>query len=140
MRPGKPVAFGFVGDTPFFGAPGNPVSLFVTFCLFARQLILCLQGAAGDLNPRRMSLRAGFDWPKPDRRTEFHRARTGLGADGTLELSVFPSRSSGALSSVTWADGLVEISPGQTIRKGDSVDFIPFNELLNQDVVNGVWA
>jgi len=140
MRPGKPVAFGFVGDTPFFGAPGNPVSLFVTFCLFARQLILRLQGAAGDLNPRRMSLRAGFDWPKPDRRTEFHRARTELGADGTPELSVFPSRSSGALSSVTWADGLVEINPGQTIRKGDIVDYIPFNELLNQDVANGVWT
>lgn len=140
MRPGKPVAFGFVGETPFFGAPGNPVSLFVTFCLFARQLILRLQGVSGDLNPRRSSLRAGFDWPNPDQRTEFHRARTALGADGTPELTVFPSRSSGALSSVTWAEGLVEINPGQTIRKGDIIDFIPFNELLTPDVVNGVWT
>lgn len=40
IRPGKPVAFGHIGNTPFIGTPGNPVSLFVTFLLFARPFIL----------------------------------------------------------------------------------------------------
>jgi molybdopterin biosynthesis enzyme len=51
MRPGKPLAFGRIGDTPFIGSPGNPVSLFVTFCLFARPFILRMQGFA----PQRVS-------------------------------------------------------------------------------------
>ena len=131
MRPGKPVAFGRVGETPFFGSPGNPVSLFVTCCLFARPLILHLQGVTGDLTPRTLKLRAGFDWPKPDRRTEFHRARLETGEDGELELAVYPTRSSAVLSSVAWAEGLIEIAPGQVIQRGDRVDFIPFANLFH---------
>ncbi|MBK5965155.1 molybdopterin molybdenumtransferase MoeA [Thiocystis minor] len=130
MRPGKPVAFGRIGETPFFGSPGNPVSLFVTFCLFARPIILKMQGIHGDPRPRALKIRAGFDWPKPDQRTEFHRARLETGEDGQTELTVYPSRSSAVLSSVAWADGLVEIAPGQRIQRGDEVDFIPFANLF----------
>lgn len=130
MRPGKPVAFGRIGETPFFGSPGNPVSLFVTFCLFARPIILKMQGVAGDLRPRRLKVRAGFDWSRPDTRTEFHRARLQDGEDGRTEVIVYPSRSSAVLSSVAWADGLVEIAPGQRIRHGNEVDFIPFANLF----------
>ena len=90
VRPGKPLAFGQVGGTPFLGCPGNPVSLFVTFCLFARPLVLRLQGIAGDLAPRAFPVRAGFDWPRPDRRREFHRARLATGPDGEPEAIVLP--------------------------------------------------
>jgi len=45
IQPGKPVVFGARGETPFFGLPGNPVSVMVTFELFARQLIEALSGA-----------------------------------------------------------------------------------------------
>ncbi|MBK1716198.1 gephyrin-like molybdotransferase Glp [Thiocystis violacea] len=130
IRPGKPVAFGWVGETPFFGSPGNPVSLFVTFCLFARPVILRMQGLTGDLSPVRLKLRAGFDWPKPDKRTEFHRGRLVVGEDGETELAVYPSRSSAVLSSVAWADGLIELAPGRVIARGDRVDFIPFAHLF----------
>jgi molybdopterin molybdotransferase len=44
MRPGKPVAFGRVDDTPFLGLPGNPVSAFVTFELFARPVMRKMAG------------------------------------------------------------------------------------------------
>lgn len=130
IRPGKPVAFGCIGDTPFFGSPGNPVSLFVVFCLFARPLVLRRQGVSGELRARVLRARAGFDWPKPDKRTEYHRARLTTGPDGESEVSVFPSRSSAVLSSVAWADGLVELAPNQVIQRGDPVDFIPFAGLL----------
>ncbi|WP_295400112.1 gephyrin-like molybdotransferase Glp [uncultured Thiocystis sp.] len=131
IRPGKPVAFGWVQGTPVLGAPGNPVSLFVTFCLFARPVVLRRQGATGDLAPRVLKIRAGFDWPKPDKRTEFHRARLQTGDDGELELAVFPTRSSAVLSSVAWADGLIEIPPGRATRRGELVDFMPFADLLH---------
>ncbi|PQJ97385.1 molybdopterin molybdotransferase MoeA [Chromatium okenii] len=131
IRPGKPVAFGTIAGTPVLGAPGNPVSLFVTFCLFARPVVLRRQGIVGDLAPRVLKIRAGFEWPKPDKRTEFHRARLQPGADGELEVAVFPTRSSAVLSSLTWADGLIEIAPGRVIASGDLVDFLPFADLLH---------
>jgi molybdopterin molybdotransferase len=129
IRPGKPLAFGHVGETPFIGAPGNPVSLFVTFVLFVRPFILRLQGRE-DWRPVSLRAVAGFDWDRPDRRREFHRARLEPDADGGSRVVVHPSRSSGVLSSVTWANGLVMIPEQQTIRPGDLVDFLPFCELL----------
>jgi molybdopterin molybdotransferase len=132
MRPGKPLAFGHLGPrrTPFIGTPGNPVSLFVTFCLFARPFILRRQGVAGPVEPQAVRARAGFDWPKPDQRREFHRARLGPGPDGEPEVSVYPSRSSAALSSVAWANGLVVIPEGRRIIRGEPVSFLPFSELI----------
>ncbi len=129
IRPGKPLAFGHIGDTPFIGTPGNPVSLFVTFCLFARPFIRRMQGiASADYGG--IYAKADFDWPKPDKRREFARARLQRNAEGESMVSVFPSRSSGVLSSVTWANGLAVIPEGKTLKQGDPVEFIPFTELL----------
>lgn len=132
MRPGKPLAFGHLGPrrTPFIGTPGNPVSLFVTFCLFARPFILRRQGVSGAVGPQPVRARAGFDWPKPDQRREFHRARLSPAADGEPEVSVYPSRSSAVLSSVAWANGLVVIPEGHRITRGEPVSFLPFSELI----------
>lgn len=131
IRPGKPVAFGHIGEhrTPFIGNPGNPVSLFVTFCLFARPFIQRMQGIAGDILPRSVRVRAGFDSGRPNKRREFQRARIATGADGEPEVIVHPSRSSAVLSSVAWATGLVVIPEDRVIRRGDLVDFIPMTEL-----------
>jgi molybdopterin molybdotransferase len=126
IKPGKPLAFGKVGDSAWFiGLPGNPVSSFVTFLLAVRPVLLRLQGAL-ELAPRSLKLNAGFDWPRPDRRREFLRAR--LGESGALEL--FPNQSSGVLTSVVWGDGLIDNAPGNAIVHGDAVRFLPFAELL----------
>jgi molybdopterin molybdotransferase len=132
VKPGKPLAFGEVrrgagdaGSAFFLGLPGNPVSSFVTFLLFVRPFLLRLQSASGPLEPQALQLRADFDWPKPDRRNEFLRAR--LNAEGGLEL--FPNQGSGVLTSTVWADGLVDNPPGQPIARGDIVRFIPFAAL-----------
>ncbi|MCM2309298.1 MAG: molybdopterin molybdotransferase MoeA [Sulfuritalea sp.] len=129
IKPGKPLAFGRVGagDTAaaaFIGLPGNPVSSFVTFLMLVRPFVLKAQGAAA-VAPRAQSLRADFDC-KGDPRREFLRAR--IGATGGLEL--FANQSSGVLTSCTWADGLIDNPPGQAIRRGDTVRFLPFCELL----------
>ncbi len=130
MRPGKPLAFGRINDVPFIGSPGNPVSMFVTFCLFVRPFILRMQGVAGDLMPLMLPARAGFDWPAPDQRREYQRARLERDADGESVVRVFQSRSPAALTSLTWANGVVVIPEGRTIAAGEAVDFIPFSELM----------
>ena len=125
MKPGKPLAFGEVRSVPFIGLPGNPVSSFVTFLLFARPFILRLQGVA-EAAPKALSLRADFDWPKPDRRREFLRVR--LNDAGGLEL--FTNQNSAVLTSTSWADGLVDHPAGETISRGQTVRYLPFAELL----------
>lgn len=130
IRPGKPLAFGHIQGTPLLGCPGNPVSLFVSLCLFARPLLLRLQGVSGDLAPPRLRLRAGFEWPRPDKRREFHRARIVRSPEGEPELAVYPSRSSALIGSLTWAEGLVDLAPGRVVRPGDAVDFLSFAELF----------
>lgn len=130
IKPGKPLAFGDVardGIAPafFIGLPGNPVSSFVTFLLFVRPFILKLQGAQATA-PKRYPMRADFDWSKPDRRNEFLRVRV----NDRLGLDLFPNQGSGVLTSTVWGDGLVDNPPGQAIRAGDTVNFMPFSDLL----------
>jgi molybdopterin molybdotransferase len=129
VKPGKPLAFGEVrrdkGNAFFIGLPGNPVSSFITFLLFVRPFLLRLQGVSGAVEPRSIAMRADFDWPKPDRRNEFLRAR--MNDEGGLEL--FPNQGSGVLTSTVWADGLIDNPPGQAIARGDVVRFIPFAAL-----------
>lgn len=129
IRPGKPLAYGHVEGTPFIGSPGNPVSLFVTFLLFVRPFILRMQGRE-DWKPLAWRARTDFDWPRPDKRREFHRARAYRDQRGQFLVGVHPSRSSGVLSSVTWANGLVIIPESRALASGDEVDFLPFCELL----------
>jgi molybdopterin molybdotransferase len=130
VKPGKPLAFGEVnraegGSAFFLGLPGNPVSSFVTFLLFVRPFLLRLQGVNGEVVPKAVTMRADFDWPKPDRRNEFLRAR--INGEGGLDL--FPNQGSGVLTSTVWADGLIDCPPGQAIARGDLVRFIPFASL-----------
>ncbi len=131
IRPGKPLAFGHIEETPFIGAPGNPVSLFVTFLLFARPFILKSQGVSAGVLPIPFSVQADFEWPKPGKRREFARARLEVNPQGERVATLFPSRSSGVLSSVVWADGLVEIPEDRTLSRGERVSFLPFCELLS---------
>lgn len=130
IKPGKPLAFGEVRashgrSTLFIGLPGNPVSSFVTFLVSVRPVLMALQGMAWR-EPQGVAVRADFDWPKPDKRREFLRAR--CNASGGLEL--FPNQGSGVLTSVVWADGLVDLASGQAVRAGEMVRFLPMSELL----------
>jgi molybdopterin molybdotransferase len=113
------------GEAQFVGLPGNPVSAFVTFLLFVRPFLLRLAGVQ-DVAPKAVPMVADFDWPKPDRRREFLRAR--IAEPGRLEL--FRNQGSGVLTSTVWADGLIDNPPGQAIRRGDTVRFLPFAALL----------
>lgn len=129
MKPGKPLAYGHVGDTAFIGLPGNPVSVFATFCLFARPYILKRQGVLKPL-PQQLRVKAMFEWKKAGPRREFVRARLATDEDGNACAELYPSQSSGVLMSTVWANGLLVIPENTTVDRNDLVTFIPFSELL----------
>jgi molybdopterin molybdotransferase len=126
MKPGKPLAFGLVDETPFIGLPGNPVSVFVTFLLFARPFLQAMQGRTGT-GPGRFPVRAGFDYRAKQRR-EYVRVRLHMDPHGLPVAETYPRQGSDVLSSVAWADGLAEIAEESSIRAGDTVSFLPFAE------------
>ena len=131
MRPGKPLAFGHIDNTPFVGTPGNPVSLFVTFCLFARPFILRTQGVVGSVEPLLLQAKADFAWDRPVKRREYARARVSIDDRGIATAILYPTRSSGVLSSVAWANALVVIPEHVTFARGDTINFIPLSGLFS---------
>ena len=126
MKPGKPVAFGKVDNALFMGLPGNPVSVFVTFIIFARPLIFKMQGAENYLS-NELSIRSGFEW-KGVKRQEYLRVRVRQDESGACA-EIYPHQGSGVLSSASWADGLVVVEPEKSISVGDVLKYIPFQGL-----------
>ena len=126
IKPGKPFAFGRVGEAVFMGMPGNPVAAWVTFCLLIRPALLTLAGerVSPPIGSRRP---AAFDWLQPDSRLEY--LRGWLDAQGAAHIHT--RQNSSVLSSVTESAGLVEIPASTPVRTGESVRFIPYTELFD---------
>ena len=129
IRPGKPLAFGHVAQTPFIGAPGNPVSLFVTVMVFARPFLLRMQGVEQDYLPTPLRATAAFEKGDNDKRQEYARGRLEMDDEGRAVVRLYANRSSGVLSSVAWANGLAVLPPLTAVAPGDTIEFIPFSEL-----------
>src|SRR5438045_3859271 len=108
IKPGRPVAMGIIGGTPFIGLPGNPVASFVTFVHVVRPTVLALAGAMQQpLVP--MPVRAAFTYKKKIARREYVRVNLRRADDGVLEVTKFPREGAGLLSSLVDSDGLVEL-------------------------------
>lgn len=127
IKPGKPLAFGSVNDTPFIGLPGNPSSVFVTFCLIARPFLLKMQGAT-ELSPLHLQARADFAITRAGDRQEYQRVTVQSTEQG-LRATRYPNQSSGVLSSVSHSNALMVIPPGSTVAQGDSVEVILLDSL-----------
>ena len=119
VKPGKPFAFGRVGDTPFIGLPGNPVSVFVTLLVIARPYLFACQGTA-DTFVHSVRHAALFE-KKRSLREDYLRVRA---TDAGVEL--YSNQSSGVLFSTTWGDGLVRQNVGEEIHEGELVDYLPY--------------
>ncbi|GHD61827.1 molybdopterin molybdotransferase MoeA [Jeongeupia chitinilytica] len=128
IKPGKPFAFGRIASAgtaqgaDFIGLPGNPVSSFVTFLVFVRPFLAARLGA-GATTPA-VKVPAGFAIGRAGNRREFLRARLEQG-----RAVPYPNQSSGVLTSVVWADGLVIVPEDRTIADGELVDFLPLAAL-----------
>jgi len=127
MKPGKPLAFGRVGRAAFIGLPGNPVSAMVTFFLFARPFIKKMQGVSNHKN-QTTQVQTNFDWRRPRPRREFVRVKLD---HSTIPASanLYPKQGSDVLSSVVWADGLVEIPENSTFSQGEVLNYYSLTEL-----------
>jgi molybdopterin molybdotransferase len=73
MRPGRPMAFGRIGDAFLFGLPGNPVAVMVTFYQFVREALLAMSGRAGDCALPMLKVPAAEPLRKVAGRTEYQR-------------------------------------------------------------------
>jgi molybdopterin molybdotransferase len=130
IKPGRPVAMGIIGGTPFIGLPGNPVASFVTFVHVVRPTILALSGAQQQpLIP--MPVRAGFTYRKKIARREYVRVTLRKSEDGALEAMKFPREGAGLLSSLVDTDGLVELGEQVTlVEPGQTVGFLSYASLI----------
>jgi len=119
IKPGKPLAYGRIGDTPFFGLPGNPVSGFVTFMLIARGYLLRCQGCT-ETELTTVYGAANFT-AKGGLRREYFRVQIQFDQNGNSQVTEYSNQGSGVMSSVSWANGLAEIEIGQAVKPGDQV-------------------
>lgn len=129
LRPGKPVLFGQVGGAAMLGLPGNPVSAFVTFMMVALPVVQALLGAPPKPAPGFIvALDSGLT--KSPKLREFPRARL-IWTDGEPRAELYRDQSSNLLTSLSWADGILDLPTGiSELRAGDSVIYRPFAALL----------
>lgn len=127
IKPGKPLAYGKVKQTPFIGLPGNPVSSFVTFCIFSLPFIKKMQGN-NDYQSKIIKVKANFECKRAKPRREYARARIDH-SESTPVANLYPKQGSDVMSSIVWADGLVEIPENKTFELGELLNYYPLSEL-----------
>ncbi|HIL20431.1 MAG TPA: molybdopterin molybdenumtransferase MoeA [Candidatus Thioglobus sp.] len=127
MKPGKPLAFGKVGNTAFIGLPGNPVSSFVTFAIFALPFIKKMQGNSKHQS-NAIQVQTNFDCKRAKPRREYARARLDY-STGSAQANLFPKQGSDVMSSIVWADGIIEIPENTTFEAGELLNYYPLSEL-----------
>ncbi|EIJ2833892.1 bifunctional molybdopterin-guanine dinucleotide biosynthesis adaptor protein MobB/molybdopterin molybdotransferase MoeA [Vibrio parahaemolyticus] len=125
MRPGRPLAFGQINNKPFFGLPGNPVAVMVSFINFVEPALRKMQGEQG-WKPLKVNAIATENLRSRQGRTEFSRGIYELDDSGRLTVRTTGKQGSGILRSMSEANCLIEISPAiDTVKAGESVTIIP---------------
>ncbi|EKO4251008.1 TPA: bifunctional molybdopterin-guanine dinucleotide biosynthesis adaptor protein MobB/molybdopterin molybdotransferase MoeA [Vibrio parahaemolyticus] len=125
MRPGRPLAFGQINNKPFFGLPGNPVAVMVSFINFVEPALRKMQGEQS-WKPLKVNAIATENLRSRQGRTEFSRGIYELDDTGRLTVRTTGKQGSGILRSMSEANCLIEISPAiDTVKAGESVTIIP---------------
>ena len=129
LRPGKPVVLGQVGGAAMLGLPGNPVSALVTFLMVGLPVVKALLGTPDSPAPGFIvKLAAGLG--KSPKLREFPRVRL-TWTNGESMAEPYRDQSSNLLTSLAWADGILDLPVGAAeFKAGDSVLYRPFSALL----------
>lgn len=128
IKPGRPLTFGRLDRTLFFGLPGNPVAVMVTFLQFVRPALQRLMG----MNPApltRLQAICEANLRKRPGRREFQRGIATIGADGRVRVSLTGRQGSGILTSMSRANCLIVLSEAQQdVAPGDvvSIELLPW--------------
>ncbi len=130
MKPGRPLTFGHVENALFFGLPGNPVAVMVTFYQFARPALVKLMTGREE-PPLLFPAECVSRLRKRPGRTEFPRGVLGRGADGGLTVELAGRQGSGVLRSMSLADCFMVLPEEQgDLEPGDRVLVQPFAGLI----------
>ncbi|WP_332408285.1 bifunctional molybdopterin-guanine dinucleotide biosynthesis adaptor protein MobB/molybdopterin molybdotransferase MoeA [Vibrio metschnikovii] len=125
MRPGRPFAFGHVSTRPFFGLPGNPVAVMVSFMQFVEPALRKMQGET-DWQPLKIKAIASEELRSRQGRSEFSRGIYHIDDNGQLTVRTTGPQGSGILRSMSEANCLIEIEPAvDKVNIGESVTIIP---------------
>ncbi len=128
MKPGRPLAYGKVGNAHYFGLPGNPVSTMVTFYQFVKQALLQLMGAHASASPMFM-VPCSAPINKAKGRTEFQRGVL-FEENKQWKVKPLPNQGSGILSSMSKANCFIVLD--------ESVGNCEIDTLVNVQPFNGV--
>jgi molybdopterin molybdotransferase len=129
MRPGRPMAFGRIGQAFLFGLPGNPVAVMVTFYQFVREALLVLGGRAGDCAALTLEARAAEPMRKVPGRTEYQRGVL-FRENGALQVKTTGQQGSGVLRSMSEANCFIVLEHERgRVAAGETVQVQPFEGL-----------
>ena len=129
IKPGKPLAYGRIGDCHFFGLPGNPVSTIVTFLMLVKPILATLAGAPDEI-PLKVEAKLSCDIAHEPGRVEYQRGAYSIGAHG---ISVQPTsdQSSNRIGSFRGANCLIEVPRiSGNLARGTSIAILPLTGLL----------
>ncbi len=131
MKPGRPMAYGKIGGAHFFGLPGNPVAVMVTFYQFVRDALAVLQGQTTIKPLPTLKARCTAPIKKAPGRTEFQRGILSRGEDGEWTVKPTGDQGSGILSSMSQAHCFI-VLPTETGRldAGAIVEVQPLEGLI----------
>lgn len=130
IKPGRPLAFGELSDSVFFGLPGNPVSVMLTCALCVKPSVEKMSGQTA-VQPIKISARTLTDLRKRPGRSEYQRATAYRDGQGNLLVNAQKYQGSGVLSSIAEGNCFVVLAlESDGIKAGDQVDIILFSELF----------
>jgi len=130
MKPGKPLAFGHINNTIFFGLPGNPVSAMATFYQFVQPSLKLLEGEIIEA-PIRLIAKCTNKIKKRPGRKDFQRGIMSNDENGQLIVNTTGIQGSHMLSSMAKANCFIVLNrDAGDIESGEMVEVQPFNELI----------
>lgn len=129
IKPGRPVALGLLGNTPYIGLPGNPVAALLTYVFFARQVLEQLGGYA-PRPPQSLPVAAGFRYRKKADRREWVRVSLHAPMQGAAVAHKYPVDGAGVITSLTGTDGIVELAEDRLeLEPGEMLPFYSYAAL-----------
>ncbi|WP_036300642.1 molybdopterin molybdotransferase MoeA [Methylotenera sp. L2L1] len=130
MKPGRPLAYGKVGNAHYFGLPGNPVAVMVTFYQFVRDALLRLMGQSNPIPLAMFQVQCSQAIKKLSGRTEFQRGILFTDTDGTWRVKPTGAQGSALLSSMSLANCFIVLD--------DAVGNLDAGAMVQVQVLDGI--
>ncbi len=130
MKPGRPLAYGKVGSAHYFGLPGNPVAVMVTFYQFVRDALLRLMGQSSPVPLPMFSVQCTQAIKKMTGRTEFQRGILFADTDGSWRVKPTGAQGSALLSSMSLANCFIVLD--------ETVGNLEARAMVQVQVLNGI--